>query len=75
MRAREFELALPAELTKEQRRELATDFAKSLVDNYGVAADVALHEPSRKGTSAITTRIFLLQPDKSPLKALESRQT
>ena len=47
--AREFELALPAELTKEQRRELATDFAKSLVDNYGVAADVALHEPSRKG--------------------------
>lgn len=47
--AREFELALPAELTPEQRRELATDFAKSLVDKYGVAADVAVHEPSRKG--------------------------
>jgi len=46
---REFELALPAELTKEQRRELATDFAKSLVDKYGVAADVAIHEPNRKG--------------------------
>jgi len=47
--AREFELALPAELTLEQRRELATDFAKSLVDKYEVAADVAVHEPSRKG--------------------------
>ena len=47
--AREFELALPAELSKEQRRELATDFAKSLVDRYGVAADIAMHEPSRKG--------------------------
>lgn len=47
--AREFELALPAELTPEQRRELAMDFAKSLVDRYGIAADVAVHEPSRKG--------------------------
>lgn len=47
--AREFELALPVELTPEQRRELATDFAKSLVDKYGVAADVAVHEPSQKG--------------------------
>lgn len=47
--AREFELALPAELTKEQRRELATGFARHLVELYGVAADVALHEPNRKG--------------------------
>jgi ATP-dependent exoDNAse (exonuclease V) alpha subunit len=47
--AREFELALPAELTSKQRRELVTNFAKSLVDKYGVAADVAVHEPSRKG--------------------------
>lgn len=47
--AREFELALPAELNKEQRRELATGFARHLVEQYGVAADVALHEPNRKG--------------------------
>ena len=47
--AREFELALPTELTKEQRRELATGFARHLVEQYGVAADVALHEPNRKG--------------------------
>jgi hypothetical protein len=47
--AREFELALPAELNKEQRRELATGFARYLVEQYGVAADMALHEPNRKG--------------------------
>jgi len=47
--AREFELALPAELTAEQRKELALDFAKSLAEKQGVAADVALHQPSRKG--------------------------
>lgn len=47
--AREFEIALPAELSKEQRRELATDFAKNLVERYGVAADIAMHEPSRNG--------------------------
>lgn len=47
--AREFEIALPVELTKEQRRELATGFAHHLVEQYGVAADVALHEPNRKG--------------------------
>jgi ATP-dependent exoDNAse (exonuclease V) alpha subunit len=47
--AREFELSLPAELSPEQRRKLAANFAKSLVDKYGVAADVAVHQPSRKG--------------------------
>lgn len=47
--AREFELALPAELTPEQRRDLAVEFARHLVERYGVAADVAVHEPNRKG--------------------------
>lgn len=41
-----------------KRLELATDFAKSLVDKYGVAADVAVHEPSERATSRTTTRIF-----------------
>ncbi|WP_280120291.1 MobQ family relaxase [Sangeribacter muris] len=66
--AREFELALPAELTPKQRRELATNFAKNLVDRYGVAADVAIHEPSRKGDQRnhhahilITTRKISVQ--------------
>lgn len=66
--AREFELALPVELTKEQRRELATGFARYLVEQYGVAADVSLHEPNRKGDQRnhhahilITTRQISVQ--------------
>lgn len=47
--AREFEVALPTELTKEQRKELAVNFAQSLVGTYGVGADVAIHEPNKKG--------------------------
>ncbi|WP_171500425.1 MobA/MobL family protein, partial [Acinetobacter guillouiae] len=37
--AREWVIALPDELDEEQRKELAKDFAKSLVDRYGVVAD------------------------------------
>jgi hypothetical protein len=47
--AREWEIALPAELTAEQRRELAHGFARELVKRYGVAADVCIHAPSRRG--------------------------
>ena len=44
--AREWELALPSELTAEQRKDLACTFARMLVDHYGVVADVCIHEPS-----------------------------
>lgn len=47
--AREAEIALPAELSPAQREELATGFAAHLVDRYGVAAEVSIHEPSREG--------------------------
>ena len=47
--AREWELALPAELTPEGRLELAQAFASALVERYGVAADVAIHAPHREG--------------------------
>lgn len=43
--AREVETALPAELSPEQRQDLAVGFARELADRYGVAADVALHAP------------------------------
>ena len=43
--AREVEMALPAELSPEQRQQLAVDFARELADRYGVAADLALHAP------------------------------
>ena len=47
--AREYELALPAELDRDQRRELVRGFAEELRDRYGVAADVAIHAPHDYG--------------------------
>jgi hypothetical protein len=47
--AREFEIALPAELSATERQRLAIDFAKEIVERHKVAADVAIHEPSRGG--------------------------
>ena len=46
---REWVLALPSELDAEQRHELARSFALELVRRYGVAVDLAIHEPSRAG--------------------------
>jgi len=47
--AREYELALPAELTAEHQKALALNFARHLVTSYGVVADVAVHAPARGG--------------------------
>lgn len=47
--AREFEIALPAELSPAEREKLAHDFARELVKRHGVAADVAIHAPGKKG--------------------------
>ena len=49
--AREFEIALPAELDAEQRQRLAADFARELVLRHGCAADVMIHRPGRTGDS------------------------
>ena len=47
--AREYEVALPAELSAKGRADLARDFAAELVERYGVAADVAIHAPGKEG--------------------------
>lgn len=47
--AREYELALPAELSAKARRSLTVGFAELLVDRYGVTVDVALHPPDAEG--------------------------
>ena len=47
--AREWIVALPAELDAGQRRELAVSFGAELARRYGVAVDVAIHEPDREG--------------------------
>jgi len=47
--AREWELALPAELNAKERGALALAFGAYLVKRYGVAADITLHGPNAKG--------------------------
>lgn len=47
--AREFEVALPDELNASQRHRLALQFAQEIVARHRCAADVCIHEPSRKG--------------------------
>lgn len=46
---REWELALPSELSDAARIDIARAFAAQLVERYGVAADVAIHAPHREG--------------------------
>jgi Ti-type conjugative transfer relaxase TraA len=43
--AREIEVALPHELTGEQRLAVTRQFAQGLADRYGVAVDFAIHSP------------------------------
>ena len=43
--AREFEIALPHELSAEQRLEATREFAQDLANRYGAAVDFAIHVP------------------------------
>ncbi len=47
--AREVQVALPVELSPEQRLELARGFSRELADRYRVAVDLAVHEPRPEG--------------------------
>jgi hypothetical protein len=47
--AREYELALPAELSAAERVALARKFGQLISNRYGVAADIAIHAPHRNG--------------------------
>lgn len=49
--AREYVVAIPHELDVAAREELVRNFAASIVERYGVAADVAIHAPGREGDS------------------------
>lgn len=61
--AREYELALPCELTTEQRESLAKEFCHYLAQKNGCAVDMALHAPQGDERNfhahiLTTTRIF-----------------
>lgn len=47
--AREYEIALPAELSPDARRELALGLAREISERHGVAVDVSIHAPGREG--------------------------
>lgn len=47
--AREWVIALPAELTDQQRLDLTAQFSRSLAERFGVAVDFAIHRPGREG--------------------------
>lgn len=47
--AREWVLALPAELDDAQRLALVDQFSRSLAERFGVAVDFAIHRPGKEG--------------------------
>lgn len=47
--AREFEIALPVELSADLRRDLVLEFAREISDRHKVAVDVAIHAPGQEG--------------------------
>ncbi|MEO7205664.1 MAG: MobQ family relaxase [Steroidobacteraceae bacterium] len=47
--AREYEVALPHELTREQRVSLVQAFSTEIANRYGVVVDFAIHAPHRSG--------------------------
>ena len=67
--AREWVIALPDELDADQRKDLAKEFAQSLVDRYGVIADLAIHEPSKGGNDKNHHAHIMLTTRKAELDA------
>ena len=47
--AREFEVGIPHELNKAERKNLINDFSHKLSDRHQVAVDYAIHEPHKSG--------------------------
>lgn len=80
--AREFEIALPSELSGEARRTLAVDFAREIVGRHGCAVDVSIHEPGREGDSRnhhahllLTTRRLVAEGFTDKTRELDQRQS
>lgn len=58
--AREVIVALPAELNVDQRAALAESLGREIADHFGVAVDMALHAPSKRGGNNNWHAHFLL---------------
>jgi hypothetical protein len=80
--AREFEIALPSELSANERKKLAITFTKEIVERHGVAADIAIHESSRGGDNCnhhahilITTRQLTEEGFTKKTRELDDRKS
>ena len=80
--AREFEIALPAELSPDERQRLARDFARELVERHRCAADVAIHAPGKGGGHQnhhahilLTTRRLTPEGFSEKTRELDDRKT
>jgi ATP-dependent exoDNAse (exonuclease V) alpha subunit len=81
--AREVEVALPAELSMEQRKILTTEFARQLAERYQCAVDVAIHKPHKEGDVRnhhahllLTTRVATADKltDKTPIELSDTNR-
>ena len=80
--AREWELALPSEISDAARIDIARAFAAQLVERYGVAADVAIHAPHREGDQRnhhahilTTTRVLSAEGLTDKTRVLDAART
>ena len=79
--AREVELALPAFLSPRERQAIAEEFARTLVQRYGVAATVAIHEPGKGDERNYHTHILFTTREMTPdglgkkTRVLDDRKT
>lgn len=80
--AREYEIALPAELSAEQRQQAARAFGGWLAERFGVVADIAIHAPGGEGDSRnhhahilTTTRAVGPEGLGAKTRALDDRQS
>ncbi len=79
--AREFVVALPHELSREQQTELVKGYAQGLSERTGWAVDIAIHEPGRAGDLRnvhahllCTTRTIAQDPAGCPVMKRKTRE-
>jgi Ti-type conjugative transfer relaxase TraA len=80
--AREFEISLPYELSREDREAAALELARYLVDTYGVVADVSFHDPHKEQDERnfhahilTTTRVMTEDGLGAKVRELDSKAT
>jgi ATP-dependent exoDNAse (exonuclease V) alpha subunit len=79
--AREFQVALPSELSSPQRLELTRAFSRELADRYNVAVDMTIHAPREGGdprahhAHLLTTTREVTTEGLGPKAALELSET